>query len=159
MHLPVFSFSLINPVPPEIIETHINLVAKRKLNVILRSRATPTKSFNVGNLVQVYYKHEKAKCGAWSSPHLFLSVNNLAEFVKVPGRSSHSRNVAFEDVRLAQDEDIFRHAVQLAIAGIDDSYSDSLECIAVKDDSDTSEPDRRSFNMRRDLQTKASLMA
>lgn len=137
----VSSFSSINPVPPEIVEAHINLVSKRKLNVIHRTHATPTQSCNVGDLVKAYHKPDKAKSGAWSSPLLVLSVNNEARFVTVPGRSGHSRNVALEDVRLGQHEASFGHAIQRATDELDDSFSDALDRIDVQDDGDTSGTD------------------
>lgn len=113
-------------------------MAKCKLKVILRTHATPTQSFNVSNIVQAYNKPDKAERGAWSSTRLVLSVNNEAGFVTVPGRSGHSRNVAFEDVRLAQHEDSFGHAVKLTIHELKDSVFEALDLIAVQDDGDTS---------------------
>lgn len=46
------------PLPPDIVEAHKELIAKRKLNLIQQSHAIKENRINTGDLVQVFVKKE-----------------------------------------------------------------------------------------------------
>lgn len=84
---PVASNSDIQKIPEDIVQEHCNIVSKRKLNKILRSHTFGTELLKIGDLVQVYIKHDKDKRGSWSWPRLILSNDQDGGFFIVPGRS------------------------------------------------------------------------
>lgn len=56
---PVLNNSEFQSIPDEIVRAHVNTYAKRRLNRILRSYSLVSKSFKVGDMVQVYVKNNK----------------------------------------------------------------------------------------------------
>ena len=54
-------------VPFEILGAHSELRAKRKITRVLRSKATVDIPVKVGDLFQVFIKHQNDKRGNWSS--------------------------------------------------------------------------------------------
>ena len=66
--------------PREIIEAHNVLKAKRKLNLILSSKALKTPSISVGDLVDVFVKLSHQKWGRWigpKKPYRWIWIHNL----------------------------------------------------------------------------------
>lgn len=124
---PLHPKSHVCPIPPEIVEAHVDLLAKRKLHLIMRTQVSPSQTFDVGDLVEIYIKNEHGKRGRWSSPRLVTSVNREAGFITVPGKRGHTCNAAFEDVRLAVEDDTFAYSIQSAIDTLDDSISASID--------------------------------
>lgn len=96
---PLLKETAIPSIPNDIVEAHINIVARRKLNRILRLHAFNTDSFKPGNMTQVYLKNDTAKLGSWSSPCIILSIDQEGGFVVAPGRSGKRASATFEDTR------------------------------------------------------------
>lgn len=124
---PVLSESNIRPLDPDLLQAHNELVARRKLNLILRSNISTTENLHVGDLVQVYLKSEKEKGGRWSSPRQILYINHDAGFVTVPGRSGKTINSAIEDVRTALPASDLTESIQSAIDEVDGAFNNVLE--------------------------------
>jgi len=113
-------------VPIEIMEAHQNLKAKRKLTMILRSKACTDERFSPGQLVQVFIKQGKEKRGKWSSDKPVLSYDDESRSVTVPGASGRKIVAAVEDVRPAIEKDSFAIAVQESIDELENSVETEL---------------------------------
>lgn len=66
--LPLTGDRALLSVPTELIEAHNVLKAKRKLNLILRSKAIELPSVSVGDLVDIFVKLNHQKWGRWIGP-------------------------------------------------------------------------------------------
>lgn len=73
------------------------LIAKKELNLIMRTKATVDPVINPGDLVQVYILHGHEKRGKWSSPRAVNSVDSDSGIFTVPGSRVHKINAAIED--------------------------------------------------------------
>lgn len=71
---------------PELREAHDKLLAKRKLTLILRSKAVKNLPIHVGDTVQVFIKHQNEKRGKWSDDKPVLSYDHQSRTVTVPGK-------------------------------------------------------------------------
>lgn len=138
---PVLSKSEIRAIPNEIVEAHVNLSAKRKLNRILRSHVHRNEAIKIGDMVQVYVKNDKSKRGSWSSPRILLSIDDEAGSVVVPGRGGQRMSAAFEDLRLVPCEDPLSTIVQSAIDELD-SYIDELVNVSSSTDTPSSSQEK-----------------
>lgn len=103
------------PIPEEIRAAHENLQAKRKLTLILRSKATTDNVVKAGDLVQVYLKNQKEKRGKWTDPRPVLSFDKISHSVTVPGKNGRTVNAAVEDVRLAVADNALARMIQESI--------------------------------------------
>lgn len=92
-------------VSEDIVAAHEELVAKRKLTLLLRSKATQNPLIKSGDLVQVYYKDRSERRGKWSSPRTVLSFDPVSGIVSIPGSNGSPIHAAVEDVRHAVTED------------------------------------------------------
>lgn len=94
-----------NPLPDDLRRAHDELVAKRPLNLILRSPSPASPSLQVGDMVLVYRKHSHDKRGRWTAPGVDLSIDRSA--ASITGASSGRKDVtvAFENVRPAISEE------------------------------------------------------
>lgn len=70
------------------------LLAKRKLNIILRSISIAEMQGHVGKLVQIFI----CQRGSWSSPKPVLSFDSESQMVCVPGSEGRAIKAAVEDV-------------------------------------------------------------
>eukprot|EP00178_Gracilaria_changii_P016470 TRINITY_DN4728_c0_g1_i1.p1 TRINITY_DN4728_c0_g1~~TRINITY_DN4728_c0_g1_i1.p1 ORF type:complete len:805 (-),score=91.02 TRINITY_DN4728_c0_g1_i1:529-2943(-) len=138
---PVVSTSTPTPVPAEMVEAHQSLVAKRKLTLILRSKATTEIPLSVGDMVQLFVKHQHQKRGHWSSAKPILSYDRASRTVTVPGAHGRKISAAIEDIRPAVSKDELAARIQDAL----DEMQSSVE-IAIEDaddlasDTDSSTP-------------------
>lgn len=124
---PIVKCEHVNPLPPELVEAHVDLLARRKLHLIMRTNVSPTQSFKVGDLIEIYIKRDPCKRGRWTSPRIVTSVDRDAGFVTVPGKNGKFVNAAFEDARLSLDEHSFAHSIKSAIDVVDNAISDTID--------------------------------
>jgi len=123
-------------VPDDIQAAHDQLMAKRKLNVILRSKATSDIGVTPGDLVQIYIKKQHEKRGKWSSPKPVLSFDTKSQTITVPGSNGRKIRSAIEDVRHATGENDFARIVQESIDQLDDLVQSSIQDIEKESPSD-----------------------
>lgn len=112
--------------PQQVYEAYQNLLAKRKLTLILRSKTFEELPISVGDTVPVYLKHQNRKRGIWSPPKPVLSFDIASRTGNVPGTSGKKVRVAIEDVRPATCTDELASAVQDAIDETDRTLEDKL---------------------------------
>ena len=104
------------------------LVSKRKLNAILRSKATVDKQVKEGDLVQIYVKHSNAKRGKWSLPKPVLRYDLESQTVTVAGAKGKYRKTAIEDTLFAVPQEMqVAVAIQEAIDECSNSIDDALD--------------------------------
>lgn len=113
-------------IPDDIIEAQENLSAKRKLAMILKSKATIEEYVSVGDMIEVYHKTGMKKKGVWSTPKIVLSVDHDSRSVTVPGRAGKRSTVALEDIRKALPENSFEETIQLSLDKLEESIEDEL---------------------------------
>ena len=101
-----------NIIPDDVRNARDQLRARRKLALILRSKAVTEEPISIGDLVEIYQKKEHEKRGKWSAPKPVISVNTNAHSVTVPGRNGRNITVAFEDIRSAVRQDSFTQMVK-----------------------------------------------
>ena len=92
-------------VPEDIAKARDNIMAKHKLNLILRSKSTTDLHLKVSDLVQVFIKLQNEKRGKWSYPKPILGYDHASRIVTVPGQSGRKIKAAVEDVRFAIIDD------------------------------------------------------
>lgn len=105
----------LHPLPQEIQDAHQELIAKRKLNAILRSHAVTEPSIKVGDVVQIFVHHEHQKRGTWSEAQPVLKYDPKSRTVTVAGSKGRYRKAAVEDVRHAIDNIDLAVEIQNAI--------------------------------------------
>ena len=130
--------------PPEILQAHDVLVAKRKLNAVLRSKATVDKQVKEGDLVQIYVKHSNAKRGKWFLPKPVLRYDLESQTVTVAGAKEKYRKAAIENTRFAvpQEMDVaveIQEAIDECSNSIDDALDDLSEQLDYIPDDDGQE--------------------
>lgn len=113
-------------IPDEIIEAQENLSAKRKMSIILKSKASIEEHISVGDMIEVYHKTGMNKRGVWSTPKIVLSIDHDARSVTVPGRAGKRSTVALEDIRKSLPEDSFEETNQLSLDKLEESIEDEL---------------------------------
>ena len=118
-------------VPDDVINARDTLIAKRKLNLILRSKLTSEILVEIGDAVQVFIKLENEKRGNWSNPKPILEYDKPSGTVIVPGTNGHKIKAAVEDVLFAitNDELALKHqqAIDELKASIDELVSESSD--------------------------------
>ncbi len=115
----------------KILNAQKELIAKRKLNRILRSKAVTPPTITVGDVVQVYLKSENAKRGSWSAPKTVVNFDPESGIVTLPGKNGKLLRPAIEDVRYAVASP-FAADVQRANDELDDQIDDALDLTAQK---------------------------
>ena len=127
-------------IPEDVIEAHENLIAVRKLNAILRSKATIDKSIKIGDVVEVYRKQSHTKRGRWSQPTPVLAYNPSNQSITVTGPHGRTIQAALEDTRYAVNQQLdLATVIQQAI----DSHSVCLD--AALEQTDENPSDSSSF--------------
>ena len=109
---PVAAKPIDTVVPDDVRDARDQLQARRKLALILRSKAVTEIPLSVGDVVEVYQKKEHETRGKWSDPRPIISINHDARSLIVPGRRGREVTVAFEDARPALQQQSFAHMVQ-----------------------------------------------
>lgn len=112
-------------VDAELQAAHDELIAKRKLTLIMRSNTFPSQSFKVGDLVQIYINDGKSKRGSWTSPRKVLEINTNAGSVTVPGRSGKTVTAAIEDARACSEHSL-ANSIQDSIDQLEFNLCDSV---------------------------------
>lgn len=103
----------------------MNFAARRKLAVILKSKATKEIPLTVAEFVEVYQKTNKK--GTWSQPKQILSINEEGKFITVPGKKGSKITVAIEDVRKSVKENDLSQLVSDGIDMIDQEISEQVD--------------------------------
>ncbi len=98
---PICSGKMPVAIPQEVLDAQKERIAKRKLNLILRSKAVQDITLEIGDIVQVFLKQSGEKRGKWSDPKTVIDFNSKSGIVTVPGSRGQSMKVAVEDVRYA----------------------------------------------------------
>lgn len=107
-------------VPDDVRDARDKMQARRKLALILRSKAVQELPISVGDMVEIFQKREHEKRGKWAAAKPILSVNHDARSITVPGKSGHCITVAVEDVRPAIPQNSFAQHVQDGIDTLDE---------------------------------------
>ncbi|PXF41606.1 hypothetical protein BWQ96_08672 [Gracilariopsis chorda] len=115
---PVISMAATIIVPDEIVKAHQALVTKRKLTLILRSKATTEMPLSVGDMVQVFVKHQNQKRGHWFSAKPVLSYDLASRTVTVLGANGRKLFAAIKDTRPAVSKDELAATIQDALDGM-----------------------------------------
>ena len=102
------------------------LMAKRKLDLILRSKSTYEIPVKIGDMVQVLIKLQNEKRGNWSNPKPVLEYDKPFGTVIFPGRNGHKINAAVEDVRFAITNDEFALKYEQAVDELKASMDNSI---------------------------------
>lgn len=124
---PIASGEFPATIPEEILNAHHELIAKRRLTLILRSKSITDIPLHVGDQVQIYIKQQHEKRGKWSSPKVAISFDSEMGTVTVPGKNGRFVRAALEDVRPAITESNFALTIQEAIDSISTNLEDSLD--------------------------------
>ena len=112
--------------PTESLDTHDELLAKRKLNRILRSKTIQDKPIQVGDNVQIFIRQQSEKRGKWYSSKTVLAYDKDSGTVTVPGKNGRHVRAAVEDVRMAPSDNTLASSIQEGI----DVLTNSLDaCI------------------------------
>ena len=112
-------------IPQDILKARDTLLAKRKLNLILRSESIEDPLVKIGDLVQVFTKLQKEKRGSWMKAKPVLRYDKSSGIVKVPGKNGRKINTSVEDVRFAIPEDELAVKYQEAIDVLDNSLDNT----------------------------------
>lgn len=111
-------------VPDDVRAAHQELIAKRKLNKILRSNAVKDTPVKVGDMVEVFIRLDNQKRGKWSQPKPVLKYDLPSRTVTVSGAKGRYVKAAIEDVRHALSSE---HDLAIAVQEAIDFCSQSLE--------------------------------
>lgn len=125
---PIAKFISPVAIPQNLIESHQKIIAKRKLNMILRSKAIDTKMpVKIGDSVQVFVRNAANNRGKWLSPRPIVEIDRRSETVTVPGSHGHKIIASFEDIRTVPCDDEFARLVSESLDELDDEVRCALE--------------------------------
>lgn len=124
---PLVAYSTPNPISPDLINARNNLLAKRKFNLIMLTKATNNPVVSTGDLVHVYVLNGHDKRVRWSSPQVVQIIDRSAGTVSVPGMNGHTIVAAIEDfISAILDDDLATSIVEL-IDKLDIELEDALD--------------------------------
>ena len=138
---PIECGNLSKIIPPDLIRAREVLKAKRKLNLILKSKSTEEIPVKVGDIVQVYIKLQNEKRGKWSSPKPVLCYDHKSRTVTVPGQNGRKINAALEDVRNAISENELATKYQEPIDALDLDISKNIDILTDENISENASDD------------------
>lgn len=121
---PLISKRINNLIPKEVIEAHYTLQARRKLFLILKSKAVQKTPLPIGNLVEVFAKQQHEKRGSWLAPKPILTIDYVTRSVTIPGKGQLVPTVSIEDFRLATQQDSLAQLIQKGINFLDGLVTD-----------------------------------
>ena len=127
---PIAVDSELAPVPADLIAARDEIIAKRKLTLILRSHVTADPVVDPGDMVQVYVRTGKEKRGKWLSPRTALSIDRTAGTVTVAGSNGRKIVAAVEDTRLAVVDSDLASAVVESLDTLNENLSELTEDLA-----------------------------
>lgn len=107
-------------------DAQLKLQAKRKLAVILKTKASFDQNVSVGDMTEAHTTTNMNKRGQWSTPKVVLAVDKDARTITVPAKGGTRATVSSEDIRLALLPDSFAVAVQHAIDNVDETIDLAL---------------------------------
>lgn len=119
--------------PQEIRKAHNEILAKRKLNLILTSKSISNPAVHVGDIVQVFLRLQNQKRGSWSEPQPVLEYDPSSGTVTVVASHGRRRQAAVEDTRHALSDNELAAEVQQAIDQLDSDVDANLELLADSD--------------------------
>lgn len=141
-------------VPRELIEAQKTLASKRKLTLILRSKATVDTPVKPGDVVQVFIKLQHDKRGKWSGPKTVLHYDPSSRCVTVPGSNGRKIRAAVEDVRFDISNNNISRQIQEAIDCLDREVDASLhsfsDCTIDETSAQMKDPESQSTQKRID---------
>lgn len=117
-----------------IAKAHDPLIAKRKLTLILSSKATKDIPISVRDLVQVYIKLSNQKLGKWTTPKPVIHFDRMTKTITVPARNGKTINAAIEDVRIAVVEGLLANSIEEAIDKMDNILEDTFDDLITSDE-------------------------
>lgn len=88
-------------VPEELVNAQNLLKSKRKLCLILRSKAITLNFITIGDLADVYMKHSHQKRGKWVEPNEALFVDADAQSITYPGKHDEISTAALNDISVS----------------------------------------------------------
>lgn len=127
------------PVDEELHTAHDELIAKRKLTLIMRTNTFLSAQLKIGDLVQVFLHDGKSKRGSWNSPRNVLSINSEVRSITVPGRSGKVISADIENVR-AHTENELASSIQKSIDQLEFNLCDTLHQQPDTDESNNQQP-------------------
>ncbi len=114
-------------VPEEIISAHEQLLAKRKLTLIMRFKSTKDSIVRPGDMIQVDVKKDSAKRGKWLSPRPVLHYHPESFTVTIPGERGRTMKAAIEDIRPAFSDNALTSLVQESIDFLENDLEFELD--------------------------------
>ena len=141
---PAESGNLPKTVTEDVFKARETIMAKRKLNLILRSKSIQEPPVKVGDLVRVCIKLQHEKRGKCTSAKPVLSYDKASGILTVPGKNGKKIKAAVEDVRFSIVHDELAVNYQDAIDTLDIPLGESVDEIPDQDaepDLTESEPD------------------
>lgn len=109
---PVISQATLTTLPKDIVIAREKLKERRKLALILKSKALKELPVHVRDLVEIYQQRQHEKSEKWSITKPLLSINHEERSVMVPGNNNKVLTVAIEDLRPATPEENLAQTVQ-----------------------------------------------
>lgn len=73
-------------IPDDVIDAQLSLNARRKLSLILKSKAITEVPINTGDTVEIYSKKDFDKRGQWPVTKKILKVDQNARIITVAGK-------------------------------------------------------------------------
>lgn len=92
--IPLSEDRLMLHVPKELLNAHNDLNSKRKLNMILRSKAIAIPSITISDLVCVYVKQSHQERDKWDGPKKVLSFDADEKSITYPVKRGKSSTTA-----------------------------------------------------------------
>ena len=93
-------------VPWDILKGLDTLPAKRKLNLIFRSKSIEDPPVKIGDLVQFFIKLQNEKRDSWKEAKTVIRYSKSSGIVAVPASKGKKVNTSVEDVRFSITEDV-----------------------------------------------------
>lgn len=101
--------------PDDIRVAQENLLAKRKMNKILRSKSIQEIPVNIGDIIQIYTKLSHQKRGSWRVPKPVLPIDRGSRSVPVAGNNGRVKMAAIEDIRITTPGNELSALIQTSI--------------------------------------------
>lgn len=108
---------------------YVDLKAKRKLSLILKSNSLSVLPLNVGYSVEIFRHGNNNKRGSWSQTKKIINLDTDSRTIYVPGKDGESVCASFEDERLATRDHYFSKIIPEAIDELDEDTTSHLDHI------------------------------
>lgn len=126
---------IVHHVSDDVVNAYQDIQARRKLSRILKSKSNQEPNLKIGDMVQLFQRGKNGKRGEWSSPKKIIKIDQDGRNVFVPGKLGKTVCAAFEDVRLAIEENEFSKIVSDALDALDNEIEHEIDNnIVIKDD-------------------------